>query len=252
MQPENSTICISSGKGGVGKTSLAVNLALALSQKGRRVLLVDGDLGLANVDILLGLAVKKTIRDILEYWTDPYKSIIYLNDELGVLPASSGVPEMVTLGTEEQSRLGEFLRAISARFDFTLIDTAAGIGPTVLWFNQYARYNLVMLDPDPTSLTDSYALMKVLARKYDKTDIYLLLNLIGTQREGDEIYERMQRIARTFLNLSLHYLGAIPPDTSVREAVREQHPFVLKNPWGQASQAIYALADKIEALLRNA
>lgn len=247
----NSTLAITSGKGGVGKTSLAVNLAYALSTKGYRVLLVDGDLGLANVDILLGLGVKKTIRDVLEYWSDPFKSIIYLDDNLGVLPASSGVPEMVTLGTEEQSRLGSFLDEISTRFDFTLIDTAAGIGPTVLWFNQYASYNLVLMDPDPTSLTDSYALMKVLSRKYEKKDMYLILNLIGSSSEGEEIYERMQRITRMFLNLRLHYLGSIPPDAAVRDAVREQHPFMLKNANGPAALAVQTLAENIGKLLRK-
>ena len=123
------TLCITSGKGGVGKTSLAVNLAFALANKGLRVLVVDGDLGLANVDVLLGLSVKRTIRDVLDSGADPSETVVHLERNLGVLPASSGVPEMVTLGPEEQTRLGNVLTSIASHFDYALMDTAAGIGP---------------------------------------------------------------------------------------------------------------------------
>ena len=236
------TLCISSGKGGVGKTSLAVNLAYALVALGKKILVVDGDLGLANTDILLGLSVKKTMRDVLENWVDPLKSIVYPEPNLGVLPGSSGVPEMVSLGQEEQKQLGECLESIVRDFDITIIDTAAGIGSSVLWFNTFVNHNIIVLDPDPTSLTDAYALMKILAKKYGRERIYLVFNLIGNEQEGRQNYERMQRVARTFLNLDLLYLGAIPPDKAVRDAVREQKPFVLTRPQCPASVAVTAIA----------
>jgi len=182
------TLCVTSGKGGVGKTSLAVNLAFALAQRGQHVLIVDGDLGLANVDVLLRLSVQRTIRDVLESGADPLEAVIYLERNLGVLPASSGVPEMVTLGPEEQAQLGEALTSISSHFNYVLVDTAAGIGPSVLWFNNFVNHNIIVLTPDPTSLTDAYALIKILARDYNRNRFYLVLNLVTSEQEGRQNY----------------------------------------------------------------
>ncbi|PKN15917.1 MAG: flagellar synthesis regulator FleN, partial [Deltaproteobacteria bacterium HGW-Deltaproteobacteria-3] len=127
-------ICISSGKGGVGKTSFSVNVATALSQKGKSVLLIDGDLGLANVDVVLGLNVRHTIRETIEEGRDLASSLVEINPKFQVLPASSGVPEMANLSYEEQAFLTSSLEEIIDRFDYVLIDTAAGIGDSVLWF----------------------------------------------------------------------------------------------------------------------
>ena len=179
------SIGVTSGKGGVGKTSLAVNLAFALMQKNNRVLVVDGDLGLANVDVLLGLSVKNTLRDVLERGVDPLESIVYPEPDVGVLPSSSGVPEMAALGLEEQIKLGEFLTGVSEHFDYVLVDTAAGIGPSVLWFNTFVTHNVVVLSPDLTSITDAYALMKILSRDYHRSRFHLILNLVHSEpRKG--------------------------------------------------------------------
>ncbi|MDY7032446.1 MAG: MinD/ParA family protein [Thermodesulfobacteriota bacterium] len=245
------TLGITSGKGGVGKTSLAVNISFALVQKGLRVLVVDGDLGLANVDVLLGLSVKSTIRDVLIGEMDPLESVIYPEQNLGVLPASSGVPEMVTLGPEEKYELGEFLTSISDHFDYIIMDTAAGIGSSVLWFNTFVNHNIVILSPDPTSLTDAYVLIKILSANYHRNDFYIVTNLVGSEDEGLQIYNNLERVVQRFLNLNLHYFGAVPEDDMVSMAVRKQQPFVRLVPDGKAAQAVYTLADRVRMFERN-
>ena len=238
-------LCLSSGKGGVGKTSLAVNLAVALVELGQKVLIVDGDLGLANVDILLGIEVQTTIRDILDNDSDPLTAVVSWEPNLGVLPSSSGVPEMVNLGPEDQVLLEEVLRSIARHFDYVIMDTAAGIGPSVLWFNSFVEHNLVVLAPDPTSLTDAYALIKVLARDYKRQRFHLLLNLVTDEKESLQTYNGLAKVAEKFLNLQLHYLGSVPRDPAVHKAIHHQNPFVRQFPQSRAAKAIHELAKRL-------
>jgi len=242
------TFCITSGKGGVGKTSVTVNLAFALAHNGQRVLIVDGDLGLANVDVLLRLSVQKTLRDILESDRDPMEAVVFVEPNIGILPASSGVPEMVTLGPDEQSELGNILNSISGHFDFVLVDTAAGIGPSVLWFNNFVDYNIIIITPDPTSMTDAYALIKIMARDYDRDRFHLVLNSVSSEQEAHQIYENLAKVAQKFLNLRLQFLGFVPSDKSVLKGVREQKPFIQQSPQSSAARAIFALAERVRML----
>ena len=238
------TICVTSGKGGVGKTSFAVNLSISLVAGGNRVLLVDGDLGLANVDLLLGLSVQKTIRNVMEDG-ELMDSICFPMKDFGVLPATSGVPEMVDLGAEERDRMGEYLQAVSESFDYILIDTAAGIGASVLWFNNLADEVVIVLTPDPTSITDAYAMMKVLSRKYGREHFNLVLNNVADTREGLAVFNNLKDVAEKFLEINLVFLGAIPHDTDVNRAIREQVPFLKRTPDGEAASAIRRITEKI-------
>ena len=238
------TICITSGKGGVGKTSFAVNLSMSLVARGHRVLLIDGDLGLANVDLLLGISVQKTIRDVMEGGA-LMESICFPSDNFGVLPAASGIPEMVDLGPEEQGRIGTYLEAVAASFDYVLIDTAAGIGTSVLWFTSIADEVVILLTPDPTSITDAYAMMKVLAQKYGRQTFRLVLNNVTDMREGLGVFNNLKDVAERFLKLDLRFLGAIPHDTDVSQAIREQVPFLQRTPDGEAARAIQEMAAQV-------
>ncbi len=243
------TICISSGKGGVGKTSISVNTATALAASGRyKVLLIDGDLGLANVDIVLGLNVRHTVQETIDDDQPLAKILVEITPGFFVLPATSGVPEMANLSFEEQSILMEALEKIIDRFDFVLIDTAAGLGDSVLWFNQWARLNIIILSPDPTSMTDAYALMKVLTTQYGKNDFKLLINNVQSRKEGQAVFASMSRVLANFLKITPDYLGALPQDSNVSKAIRMQKPFLLSFPECRASVAIKEIAATIAAM----
>ena len=243
------TLCVTSGKGGVGKTSFTVNLAIALARNDQRVLVVDGDMGLANVDVLLRLSVKHNIRDVLESGGDPRQALIFARPNLAVLPGSSGVPEMVSLGQEEQRRLANFIKTVAADFDYVIIDTAAGIGSSVLWYNRFADHNIFILSPDPTSMTDAYALIKLLAKDYGIQRFNLVLNFVRGTREGDHTVKTITRVTQRFLGLELAHLGTIPEDKAVRRAVLDQVPFIEQTPGSRAARAIHELAERIPSLV---
>ncbi len=240
--------CITSGKGGVGKTCLAVNLGFALARQGRRVLLVDGDLGLANVDVLLGLEVRATIQDVLDCGADPDTALIAVHPLLSVLPASSGVPEMANLGPDDQDLLQETLQAMAASFHYVILDTAAGLGPAVLWFNAISDLSLVVATPDPTALTDAYALIKVLAQSRQGCRFGVVLNCVQDEEEARQIFDTLDRAAERSLGLRLHYLGAVPVDPAVKKAVRDQVPFLNAAPHSQATRALIDLANRLKEL----
>lgn len=238
-------ICVSSGKGGVGKTSITVNLALALSQVGRRVLVVDGDLGLANVDIVLGLSVKHTLRETVEEGASVDSILVRISPGFYVLPASSGVPEMANLSLEEQTFLTNALEQITGDFDYVLIDCAAGIGESVLWFNRWAHHNAIVLAPDPTSMTDAYALMKIMATHYGRRQFHLVINNVKSQKEGTEVFKSMASVLKNFLKIEPELLGVIPSDSAVSRGIRAQTPFLVGNPEAKASRAVQALSQQI-------
>ena len=250
-QPLPWIVCVTSGKGGVGKTSLTVNLGLCLSRAGLRVLIVDGDLGLANVDLMLGLDVGRTVKDVLEGHADPEDALVWPDHGLAVLPATSGVPEMVTMGPEERERLGEYLGRIATGFDVVLMDTAAGIGSSVLWFNGFAHGSIVILTPDPTAVTDAYALIKVLMQRHGKESFHVVVNDTANDNEGRQVYDNIARVAETYLQVSLNYLGCVPSDPAVRQAVRQQRPFCATAPEGRAGRAVGAIGARIRGLVSD-
>lgn len=238
-------ISISSGKGGVGKTSFTVNLAAALADRSKQVLLIDGDLGLANVDIVLGLNVKHTLREIVEEDRDPMETLVEIMPGFFVLPASSGVPEMASLTYEDQAFLTNALEHIIGNFDYVLVDSAAGIGESVLWFNDWADKNFIILSPDPTSMTDAYALIKVLHTRYDKKDFSLIINQVKNKKEGKEVFASMSTVLENFLGIKPTSQGSIPQDSAVSQAVRNQKPFFISQPNSKASLAIMDICNKV-------
>jgi flagellar biosynthesis protein FlhG len=242
-------LCVTSGKGGVGKTSFTVNFAIALAGNNWSVLVVDGDMGLANVDVLLRLSVKNNIRDVLESGADPRQALIFARPNLAVLPGSSGVPEMVSLGEKQQQKLAQFINAAASDFDFVIVDTAAGIGSSVVWYNRICDHSLFILSPDPTSMTDAYALIKMLSRDHGLNRFNLVLNFVRGAREGSHTVETIKRVTQRFLGLKLNHLGSVPEDKAVRRAVLDQIPFVEQSPSSQAARAIHDLAKQVHTLI---
>ncbi len=238
-------ICVSSGKGGVGKTSFSVNMACSLARQKQKVLLVDGGLGLANVDVLLGLNVRHTLQETIDEERPLSSILVEIEPGFKVLPASSGVPEMANISYEEQAFLINELENIIDRFDYVLVDSAAGIGDAVLWFNNWADNNIVILSPDPTAMTDAYALIKVLFHRFDKDRFHLLINNVKSKKEGRQVFNNMKNVLEKFLHISPDYLGAMPQDSAVVRAIRSQKPFLEISPDSRASRAVMEISSQI-------
>lgn len=238
-------ICVSSGKGGVGKTTIAVNLSMTLASQGLRTLLVDGDLGLANVDVMLGLNVEKTIRDILEQELDPVDAALMVRPDFYVLPATSGVPEMVRMNPDDKASLRELLLKIASAFEYVIIDAAAGIGPTVTWFNSMSDFHLVVVTPDPASVTDAYALMKVLSVKHNVKNFHLIVNMARNVKDGERVSTGIINVTRKFLGLSPELVGFISENQQVSKSIIEQTPFVELYPESKAGANIRDIAHRL-------
>jgi len=238
-------IAITSGKGGVGKTHVTVNLGLALARLGKRVLLLDGDLGLANINILLGFRPKKTLQEVVE-GRATLKEVI-VSDPLGidVLPAASGIPEMTALSEETRINLVTAFDEYANAYDYVLVDTAAGIGDNVLYFNEAAEEILVVIGPEPTSITDAYALIKVLSSRSGRKEFDVVVNRAQKGTDGKATFAQLATATDRFLDVSLKFLGSIADDDSVPSAVREQRPFIDKFPSAKASMDIHKLAKRI-------
>ena len=240
-------ISITSGKGGVGKTHTSVNLGLALVKLGKRVLLLDGDLGLANINILLGFKPAKTLQDVITGEASLKEVIVKDSSGLDIIPATSGIPEMTLLSEEERMFLISAFDDFADAYDYVLVDTAAGIGDNVLYFNVAAESILVVIGPEPTSITDAYALIKVLATRSGRRAFDVLVNRTPTGSDGRTTFQQLAQASDRFLNVSLRYVGSIADDESVSQAVVKQRPFLQLFPSCKASLDITKLARKVAA-----
>ncbi|HDD45006.1 MAG TPA: MinD/ParA family protein [Candidatus Desulfofervidus auxilii] len=239
--PQARVISITSGKGGVGKTNVVANLAYVLSQIGKKVLVVDADLGLANIDILLGLTPKYNLQHVILGEKRLSEVIISGPGGVRILPASSGVEELAALNSEQKKRLIVEFSFLDDNYDFLLIDTAAGISPNVIYFNLAASEIVILVEPDPTSFTDSYAMIKVLSVKYGVDYFKILLNNVTSENEAKEIFEKLHLVTDKFLQVRLEYLGYIFHDKKLREAVRMQRAVVEIFPYAKSSQCFHQI-----------
>ena len=238
-------ISITSGKGGVGKTHTTVNLGLALVKLGKRVLLLDADLGLANVNILLGFQPGATIADLLNGSAKMSEVIVKHSSGLDIIPATSGIPEIVNLNDSERLMLLNSLSDLGSEYDYLIVDTAAGIGDSVLYFNLAAEDIIVVVNPEPTSIADAYALIKVLSTNHGINQVAILVNRSPIGTDGRQTYAKLAAATDKFLNVRLKYLGSITDDSSVPDAVREQKAYLELFPSSKASLDITKLAKKI-------
>ena len=240
-------IAVTSGKGGVGKTTVAVNLALALADLGRRVVLVDGDLGLANIDVLLGIVPKYTLADLLEGRCDLSDVMVAGPAGVRIVPAASGIQAIANLSPAQSVGLIHAFSGIACSLDVLIIDTASGIGKSVLNFAQAAQEVLLVVCDEPTSVANTYALIKVLSREYGASRFQVLANMEHGNQNGRRLFEKLTKITNQFLDVSLHYVGAIPYDGSVRKSVQAQNPVYKSFPRSEITKAFQRVALKVDA-----
>jgi len=243
------SVAIMSGKGGVGKTNLTLNLGYALHMRGHSVLLMDCDLGLANLDVLLGIAPEGNMQDVL-LGSAGMKDIIHPITPRGldILPAASGVPELAEMTDDMQKVLLDRLMPELGRYDYVLMDTGAGISETVQTMAAMATLRIVVVTPEPTSLTDSYALIKVLLTRHELRDFLIMVNQAESEKETQHTFSRLSTACRKFLQIEPVFLAAVRNDKTVAEAVRQQQALLAYKPTCRAAQDIQAAADKIQKI----
>jgi flagellar biosynthesis protein FlhG len=235
-------IAITGGKGGVGKTSVSVNLAAALAAAGRRVVLLDGDLGLANVDVFLGLSPRYTLAHVISGERTLDEILVAAPQGFEVVPAASGVTELVDMGAAAHLGLVQAFSTLAVRLDVLIVDTAAGIAHSVLQFSQASQQVVVVICDEPASLTDAYALVKVLSRNHGVSHFRVLANQVRAPGAGAELFNRFQRVAARFLDVVLEFAGDIPEDECLRRSVREQRPVYDAYPASPSACAFKKLA----------
>jgi ATPases involved in chromosome partitioning len=239
-------IAVTGGKGGVGKTNLSINLSIALAELRRRVVLLDADLGLANVDVLLGLKAQYNLADVL----DGSKTLqdVMLNGPAGikVVPASSGVQQMTSLSPQEHAALIYAFNELADQLDVLMIDTAAGISDTVLSFVQAAQEVIIVVCDEPSSITDAYALMKLLNAEHGVFRFRVIANMTRSNQEGINLFNKLNGVCERFLDASLQYLGNVPFDENVRKSVQKRQSLLEFAPRSKAASAIRVLAQKID------
>jgi flagellar biosynthesis protein FlhG len=242
-------LSVTSGKGGVGKTNISVGLACELARLGRRVVLLDADLGLANVDVILGLSPEKNLFHLFQEGARLADILLPTPYGFAILPAASGVTEMLDLDTGQKLELLEALDVLDATTDVLLVDTGAGLGDNAVYFNIAVQERILVLTPEPTSLTDAYALIKVLKAEHGVDRFRVLVNMAEGAAAARDAFKRLYAATDAFLSgISLDYLGFLPKDPEVRAAVVEQKPFVRRRPDSPAAKALAQVASKVAAL----
>ncbi|MDQ7834501.1 MAG: MinD/ParA family protein [Humidesulfovibrio sp.] len=240
------SLCIMSGKGGVGKTNLSLNLGLVLRDMGHKLLLMDCDLGLANLDVLLGLTPEKNMQDLLSGDVRPEDVLLHVEEGLDILPAASGVPELVEMDQNQRDELFETLTDMIKGYEFLLLDLGAGISGTVLALARMAQMRVVLVTPEPTSLTDGYAIIKVLNAKYGVRDFCVVVNQ-ATAKEASETFQRLNMACKTFLGFDLVNLGHVRLDRTLTQAVIDQTPLARFAPECPAIKDIRVIAQRVSS-----
>ena len=241
-------IAVTSGKGGVGKTNIVGNLAIAFRRLGRRVLILDGDLGLANIDIIFGLNPIYNIKHVINGEKDLTEVIVEGPEEICIIPAGSGLHELVHLTNGQKLNLLNEFDRLNEDFDIFLIDTGAGISSNIIYFNIAAQERIVVATCEPSSITDAYALMKVMFTQYGTKSFKLLVNMVTHEEEARSVFENLSNaIVRFLKGMSLEYVGFIPKDDNFQSAVRQQRTVLQRYPESESSKGFCDLAQRLLA-----
>ncbi|MGI6050631.1 MAG: MinD/ParA family protein [Acetivibrionales bacterium] len=238
-------ITITSGKGGVGKTNITINLALTLSKMGLKVVILDADFGLANIDVLFGIIPKYTLLDLIHEEKTIFEVLTDGPDNIKFLSGGSGVEELIRLDRKKLRKFVNSIELLDKLFDVILIDTGAGLSQNVMNFIMAADEVLLVTTPEPTSITDAYALVKMVSRRDRKKPINIIVNKAENSKEAMEIANKLCMVSDKFLSLKLIKIGYILFDENVTKSVKMQKPFVIYNPKCQASKNITEIAEKL-------
>jgi len=238
-------IAIASGKGGVGKSNTTVNLGLSLQKMGESVLLIDADIGMANIDILLGLTPSYNLSHVLKGRSSFKEAIIEGPDGINILPGTSGVEDLIDISFEEVIRLLEASNQMEEDYDFVLIDIGAGIHKSVVNFIRAADEAIIVLTPEPTAIMDAYSLIKILANHDFNNNLGLLLNQVNSNNEGEKIIKRMTRAIKEYIKLNVDFVSFIPYDSYVKRSVKEQEAVISLFPHSKAGEAFRETASKL-------
>lgn len=239
-------IAVSGGKGGVGKSNISVNLSIALAELRRRVVLLDADLGLANVDVLLGIRATHTLADVLAGTHSLTDVLVTGPAGVKIVPASSGVQRMAELSPAEHTGLINAFNELSDQVDILVIDTAAGISDTVVSFVRAANEVIIVVCDEPSSITDSYALIKLLNKEYGMQRFRVVANMTRTPQEGINMFNKLNTVCERFLDVTMQFVGQVPFDENVRKAVQKQKALIEFAPNSKAAIAIRALAQAVD------
>ena len=239
-------MAVASGKGGVGKTTVSANLAVMLARRGKQVLLLDADLGLANVDVMLGLNPRYNLSHVIAGEASLDEVILEGPAGIRIVPSASGRRNMLNLTAGEQAGLIRAFSEITHDVDILLVDNAAGISDSVVTFARASHEVIVVVCDEPASLTDAYALIKVLHRHHGVDRFHILANMTATAHEGRQLYEKLSRVTQRFLDVTLDFMGAVPHDDYLRKAVQRQQAVVEAYPRSRAALAFRKMADKTD------
>lgn len=242
-------ITVTSGKGGVGKTSMSVNLAINLSRMGKRVIMMDTDFGLANVEIMLGMRPRYTLADMMFRGKGILDIIADGPEDIGFISGGSGINEMANLTREQVFHLTQKLAEIDRLADVIIVDTGAGISDAVLEFVAASAEVLLVVTPEPTSITDAYALLKALNQcssyRPDGTVVKMIANQVRGEYDAGEMFEKIGSVVTRFLNIKIQYLGAVPYDPGMSRAVIRQEPLCVAYPRSAAARSLRQIAEKL-------
>ncbi len=243
-------ITVTSGKGGVGKSNVSVNLAIQLSRMDKKVVIVDADFGLANVEVMLGIRPKYNLADVMFHQKSISEVICQGPENIGFISGGSGLREMTNLGRDQITGLVSHMSDLDRQADVIIIDTGAGIADNVIELVTYSEEVLLVATPEPTSITDAYALLKTLCRHLDfnsdRTCIRMIGNRIQSYEEGKELFDKLNTVINRFLNMDMEYLGAIPYDENIPKAVMNQKPVSMAYPDSPSARAFLELAMVLE------
>lgn len=245
IQRETKVIAVTSGKGGVGKTNFTINLAIALQRLGKQVIVFDADLGLANADVVLGVSPKYNLYHLINGEKGIEEIITDGPEGIKLIAGGSGMQELANLPKKRLQKFVNMLGNLEGQADYLIIDTGAGLSRSVLSFVMAADEVIVVCTPEPTSITDAYGLVKTLYSKKPEAQVQLVVNRVEGEEEGLNTANKFTMVAQKFLKVPIKTLGFINDDSTVSKSVKEQVPFIIKNPKSKASQCMTALAENL-------